>query len=100
MQVGDSAGLCPHTPVGHPLVRLLLSLVSKELPRIDQVLASELLLCKYVQTHSPTLHHISGKGQNHSPNWRGCRVGENVFSVTAISHALEYPGESLLSSYY
>lgn len=47
--------------------------------------------------HSPTLHHISGKGQNHSPNWRGRRVGGNVFSVTAISHALEYPGGSLLS---
>lgn len=64
-----------------------------------QVLASELLLCKYAQMLHPFRIIYLEKGKIIFQI--GADVeGGNVFGVIAISHALEYPGESLLLSYY
>lgn len=64
-----------------------------------EVLASELLLCKYAQMLHPFCIIYLEKGKIIFQIGAD-REGGNVFGVIAISHALEYPGESLLLSYY
>jgi len=67
------------------------------------VLRSQQMSFSHVYTvgsaHQSCITYLE-KGKNLFSKSERAENGENVVFVIAISHALEYPGESLLSGYY